>query len=260
MDTHTHLDITAADAALSVADLLDRARSVGVERVVQVGIDVPSSEWAAGLAAAHDSVAAAVAVHPNEVPGLVRAGVWSEALARIDQLAGRDEVHAVGETGLDHFRTDEPDWSVQEESFRAHIEIARRHDRTLVIHDRDAHDDVLRVLRDCDLPDRVVFHCFSGDADMARECGRSGWFVSFAGVVTFRNAQGLRDALLEVPDELILVETDAPFLTPTPHRGRPNASFLMPYTVRGMADVLGRPESEMCGLLLANGMRAFGLS
>lgn len=165
---------------------------------------------------------------------------------------------AVGETGLDHFRTGPEGMAAQERSFRAHIEIAKRQGKALVIHDRDAHADVLRVLREEGAPERTVFHCYSGDADMARECAAAGYYMSFAGTVTFKNAQPLREALAVAPLELVLVETDAPYLTPAPYRGRPNAPYLIPLTVRAMAAVRGIDEDAMATALAANTARAFG--
>jgi TatD DNase family protein len=167
-------------------------------------------------------------------------------------------VRTVGETGLDFFRTAPEGRAVQEESFRAHIDMAKRHGKPLMIHDRDAHDDVLRVLREEGPPATVVFHCFSGDAAMARTCTEAGFVLSFAGTVTFKNAGGLREALAAAPLDQVLVETDAPFLTPMPYRGRPNASFLVPLTVRAMAEVKGVPVEELCTAIAATGERVFG--
>jgi len=258
VDTHTHLDITAAQGQYSVADLLDLAQRCGVTAVIQVGVDLPSSRWAAAIAEEYPQVWAAVALHPNEVPALAAGGLLQEALGHIEELAALPQVRAVGETGLDYFRTDERGRPVQQESFRAHIDIAKRYGRTLVIHDRDAHDDVVRVLLDEGAPERVVFHCFSGDAAMARICADNGWFVSFAGVVSFKNAEPLREALRVTPGDSLLVETDAPFLTPTPFRGRPNASYLIGHTVASMADTLAMDPIELAGILSANSERAFG--
>ncbi|MEU7648970.1 TatD family hydrolase [Streptomyces huasconensis] len=268
-DSHTHLDMQSG----TVAEALAKAASVGVTTVVQVGCDVRGSQWAAATAAEHDAVHAAVALHPNEAPRIVLGDPdgWSrqgareaggeaaldEALAEIDRLAAQPQVRGVGETGLDHFRTGPEGMAAQERSFRAHIEIAKRHGKTLVIHDREAHADVLRVLKEEGAPERTVFHCYSGDAEMARICAEHGYFMSFAGNVTFKNAQGLRDALAVAPLELVLVETDAPFLTPAPYRGRPNAPYLIPVTVRAMAAVRGIDEDAMAAALAANTARAF---
>ncbi|WP_338683720.1 TatD family hydrolase [Streptomyces acidiscabies] len=268
-DSHTHLDMQSG----TVAEALAKAASVGVTTVVQVGCDVRGSRWAAETAQAYDAVHAAVALHPNEAPRIVHGDPdgWSrqgarrpggqaaldEALAEIDRLAALPHVKGVGETGLDYFRTGPEGKESQEASFRAHIEIAKRHGKTLVIHDRDAHDDVLRVLKEEGAPERTVFHCYSGDAEMARICARAGYFMSFAGNVTFKNAQNLRDAVSVSPLDLLLVETDAPFLTPAPYRGRPNAPYLIPVTVRAMAEVRGVDEDTLAEALGANTARAF---
>ncbi|MGI5469228.1 TatD family hydrolase [Streptomyces sp. CA-132043] len=269
-DSHTHLDMQNG----TVEEALTKAAAVGVTTVVQVGCDVNGSRWAAETAAAYDAVHAAVALHPNEAPRIVLGDPdgWSrqgarepggdaaldEALAEIDRLAALPHVLGVGETGLDHFRTGPEGMAAQERSFRAHIEIAKRHGKALVIHDREAHDDVLRVLREEGAPERTVFHCYSGDAEMAKVCAEAGYFMSFAGNVTFKNAQPLRDALAVAPPELVLVETDAPFLTPAPYRGRPNAPYLIPVTLRAMAEVTGMGEDALATAVAANTARAFG--
>jgi len=264
VDTHCHLDVVdrhlgegpGPDQALALA------AEAGITRVVQVGCDVASSAWAADFADAHASVAAAVALHPNDVPRIAdregRRGL-EDAYAAIEALASRESVRAIGETGLDYYRTRDADAQLlQQESFRWHIDLAKRLDRTLVIHDRDAHDGILRILDDEGAPDRVVFHCFSGDAAMAQYCSERGWLCSFAGVVTYKNADDLREALRILPREAILVETDAPYLTPVPHRGAVNASYLIPYTVRAMADVRAVPLEDLCDDLWVNAQRAFG--
>ncbi|GGW41915.1 TatD family hydrolase [Streptomyces xantholiticus] len=269
-DSHTHLDMQEG----TVEEALARAAAVGVTTVIQVGCDIKGSRWAAETAAAHREVHAAVALHPNEAPRIVLGDPqgWSrqgardaggeaaldDALAEIDRLAALDEVKAVGETGLDHFRTGPEGIAAQERSFRAHIEIAKRHGKALVIHDRDAHADVLRILAEEGAPERTVFHCYSGDAEMAEVCAAAGYFMSFAGNVTFKNAEPLRDALAVAPAELVLVETDAPFLTPAPYRGRPNAPYLIPVTLRAMAAVKGMDEDALAGAIATNTARAFG--
>lgn len=268
-DSHTHLDMQGG----TVEEGLAKAASVGVTTVVQVGCDVKGSRWAAETAAAYENVHAAVALHPNEAPRIVHGDPdgWSRqgaragggeaaldaALAEIEELAQLAHVKAVGETGLDFFRTGPEGMAAQERSFRAHIEIAKRRGKALVIHDREAHADVLRILREEGAPERTVFHCYSGDADMARECAAAGYYMSFAGTVTFKNAQPLRGALAVAPLELVLVETDAPYLTPAPYRGRPNAPYLIPLTVRAMAAVRGIDEDAMATALAANTARAF---
>ena len=259
VDSHCHLDMSLdPDDVLSVEDALAASTAVGVPRIVQIGCDLPGARWAVHTARQHAQVVAGVALHPNEVPRLAADGLLDQALAEIDALAADPVVRAVGETGLDHYRTGEEGRGVQEAAFRAHVEMARRHGKALVIHDRDAHDDVLRVLEDAGAPDRVVFHCFSGDRAMAEHCVRRGWWLSFAGTVTFKNAGGLREALSAVPLDRVLVETDAPYLTPMPYRGRPNASYLVPHTVRAMAEVLGVGEEDLCTAIAANTEAAFG--
>lgn len=268
-DSHTHLDMQAG----TVDEGLAKAAAVGVTTVVQVGCDVAGSRWAAETAAAYESVHATVALHPNEAPRIVHGdpdgwsrqgareaggdGALDAALAEIDRLAALTHVKGVGETGLDYFRTGPEGKAAQERSFRAHIEIAKRHGKALVIHDREAHEDVLRVLKEEGAPERTVFHCYSGDAAMAQVCAENGYFMSFAGNMTFKNAQGLRDALAVAPLELVLVETDAPFLTPAPYRGRPNAPYLIPVTLRAMAEVRGIGEDAMAEAISANTARAF---
>ena len=202
---------------------------------------------------------AGVALHPNEAPRLAAEGRLDEALAEIERLATtHDKVRAVGETGLDHFRTGEDGRAAQELSFRAHIAMAKRLDKTLVIHDRDAHDDVLRVVDEEGPPERWVMHCFSGDDRFARACVDRGAYLSFAGTVTFKNAQPLRNALVVTPRDRLLVETDAPFLTPVPYRGRPNASYLVPHTMRAMAEVRGDDLEALCRAVDGNTEAAFG--
>ncbi|RLP95690.1 TatD family deoxyribonuclease [Micromonospora sp. BL4] len=263
LDSHTHLDITVSEAGVPgggpaddpVAVAIDLATKVGVDRLVQVGVDVASSRWGAETADRHPAVLATVALHPNEAPRLAD---LDEALREIESLAVRDRVRGIGETGMDFFRTGDEGRAAQEESFRAHIAIAKRYGRVLVIHDRDAHADVLRILDDEGAPDTVVLHCFSGDADFARECVRRGYLLSFAGTVTFGSAAALREAAALTPVDQILVETDAPYLTPTPHRGRPNASYLIPLTVRSLAATTGTDLDELCAAISATGDRVFG--
>jgi TatD DNase family protein len=257
VDNHCHLDMGRGDdPAVPVPEALAAAAAVGVRRIVQIGCDLPAARWAVEAAAAYPSLVAGVALHPNEAPRLAS---LDEAMAQIEALAGaHDKVRAVGETGLDHFRTGEEGRAVQEESFRRHIDLAKRLDKTLVIHDRDAHDDVLRVLDSEGAPERWVMHCFSGDAGFARECLDRGAHLSFAGTVTFKNAEPLREALVVAPRDRVLVETDAPYLTPMPHRGQVNSSYLVPLTVRAMAAVRGDDLGELCAAIDANTEVAFG--
>lgn len=264
-DSHCHLDIMTADrraadrlaratqaASLTVEGILADARAVGVTRLVTVGYDLASSRWCAETAAAHDGVYAAVAIHPNE-----SSGATPEVLAEIEELARRPEVRAVGETGLDYYR-DRASRREQHASYRAHIEIAKRTGKALVIHDREAHDDVLRVLAEVGAPDVVVFHSFSGDAEMAKKCAEAGYFMSFSGPVTYKNAGYLRQAAEVAPPELLLVETDAPYLPPVPHRGKPNAPYLIPLTLRCLAEVKSMDLADLAEQITRNGETAFG--
>ena len=260
VDNHCHLDISRGEEApLDVAEALRLSASVGVPRVVQVGCDLEGAAWAVEVARRHPEVVAGVALHPNEAPLLARQGRLDEALATIEELVRSEpRVRAVGETGLDYFRTDESGRATQHESFRRHIGLAQDLDRTLVVHDRDAHADVLRLVDEVGAPERWVMHCFSGDADFARECLDRGAFLSFAGTVTFKNAGPLRDALRVTPQDRVLVETDAPYLTPMPHRGRTNASYLVPLTVRSMAGTRGEDLTGLCRAIERNTEVAFG--
>ncbi|WP_372733568.1 TatD family hydrolase [Nocardioides sp.] len=256
IDNHCHLDVSRGGEPVAVEQALAAAAAVGVPRIVQIGCDLPGARWAVEAAATHASLVAAVALHPNEAP---RVPDLDAAFAEIEELAqAHDKVRAVGETGLDHFRTGEDGRAVQEESFRRHIDLAKRLDKTLVIHDRDAHQEVLRVLEDEGAPERWVMHCFSGDAAFARDCVDHGAYLSFSGTVTFKNAEHLREALRVTPQDRVLVETDAPFLTPVPYRGQTNASYLIPVTMRAMAAVLDADLGALCAAVEANTERAFG--
>ena len=263
LDSHTHLDITVDEAGVPggepvtdpVDGLITAAAKVGVDRLVQVGVDVASSRWGAELAARHPSVLATVALHPNDAP---RLSDLDEALRAIEALAGLPRVRGIGETGLDTYRTGDEGRAAQETSFRAHIAIAKRHGKALIIHDRDAHRRVLQILDEEGAPDAVILHCFSGDADFAAECVGRGYLLSFAGTVTFASAGNLREAAALTPPEQMLVETDAPFLTPTPHRGRPNASYLIPLTVRALAETTGTDLDTLCAAISDNGERLLG--
>lgn len=247
-DSHCHLDLLDVPPE----EVIRAGQSVGIRRVVTIGCDLPSSRWAADCAAMYDEVYAGVAIHPNET-----GGVTDDVLDEIAALVARPKVRAVGETGLDYYR-DRADRAVQQRSFRAHIDIAKRTGKALVIHDREAHDDVLRILDEEGAPEKVVFHCFSGGAEMAKTCADNGYVMSFAGNLTFKSAADLRAAAAVAPLELILVETDAPFLTPVPHRGKPNAPYLIPYTLRCLAEVKGVAEAELCAAIARNGERVFG--
>jgi TatD DNase family protein len=258
VDNHCHLDIADGEW-LETVEAIGRAAEVGVRRIVQIGCDLPGAAWAVRAAEEHEALVAGVALHPNEAPRLAAEGRLDEALAEIERLAqAHDQVRAVGETGLDFFRTGPEGREAQVASFARHIDLAKRLGKTLVIHDRDAHDAVLDVIDAEGPPDRWVMHCFSGNPRLARACLDRGAHLSFAGTVTFKNAQPLRDALAVTPLDRVLVETDAPFLTPTPYRGRPNASYLVPVTVRAMADVRGDDLTTLCEAIDANTEEAFG--
>ncbi|PRY15281.1 TatD family hydrolase [Kineococcus rhizosphaerae] len=255
VDNHTHLD---SETPEDVEVLLAAAAAAGVPRSVQIGCDLAAARWTVEALDRHPQLLGGVALHPNEVPDLVAAGEFEAALAEIAALARHPRVRVVGETGLDYFRTGPEGAGVQQESFRAHVQLAKDLGLALQIHDRDAHDDVLAVLREVGAPERTVFHCFSGDAAMARVCADAGYYLSFAGTVTFKNAEPLREALRIAPPERILVETDAPYLTPTPHRGRPNAGYLVPLTVRSMAATLQTDLDGLCAALDANAEAVYG--
>jgi TatD DNase family protein len=257
VDSHCHLDYTEEFSGLEPEEAIRRAAAVGVTRIVQVGCDVPSSRWAVAAAERWPSLVAAVALHPNDAARL-GAGL-ADGLAAIQALAGHPRVRALGETGLDFYRTPEAEGQArQREAFAAHIQLARAYNKTLVIHDRDAHAAVLDVLDGEGAPPRVVMHCFSGDAAFARACLDRGAHLSFAGTVTFKNNPHLREALAITPLDRVLTETDAPYLTPTPLRGRPNASYLIPHTARFLAETLGLELAVLCRALDANAEVAFG--
>jgi TatD DNase family protein len=258
-DNHCHLDIADGEEWLATGDAIAAVAAVGVTRIVQIGCDLPGARWAVEAATSYDALVAGVALHPNEAPRLAEAGELDAALDEIERLASSsDRVRVVGETGLDHFRTGEEGRAAQVASFRRHIDLAKRLDKVLMIHDRDAHEEVLRIIDEEGAPDRWVMHCFSGDAAFARACLDRGAHLSFAGTVTFKNAAQLRNALLVTPQDRILVETDAPFLTPTPYRGRPNASYLVPHTMRAMAEVRGDDLEALCAAVDATTTAVFG--
>ncbi len=290
VDNHTHLDSVVtwqadgwdrddAGAALdgptpALAEHLARAASVGVTRMVQVGCDYEAIGWTADAVRQEPRLLGAVAIHPNEA--VRHAGVretapdgldpepahevgLAEALAHVETVArSTPRIRAIGETGLDHFRSGPRGREVQREAFRAHIALAKDLGLALQIHDRDAHDEVVEVLLADGAPDRTVFHCFSGDAELARLAVSHGWYLSFAGPVSFRANDELRAALREVPPSQLMVETDAPYLTVHPFRGRPNAPYLLPGTVRTVAEVTGRPLEDVCTALAATAEAVYG--
>ncbi|RAN76486.1 deoxyribonuclease [Bacillus sp. SRB_336] len=255
-DNHTHFDF--GDSPIALNDALDAAEAVGIAGAVQVGCDLESSRFTVQAVDTDPRILGAVAIHPNDAPELAGAGALDAALAEIEALAAHPRIRAIGETGLDYFRTGPDGVSDQKYSFRRHIDIAKRRGLALQIHDRDAHSDVVDVLREEGAPSCVVFHCFSGDAELARICNEMGWYMSFSGTLTFKNSKDLREALNVADPALIMVETDAPFLTPHPHRGRPNASYMLPYTVQSMAQLTGRGLDSLGMLLRANTAAVYG--
>lgn len=260
-DNHTHLEFQFVDELqpLAISDHLDKANQVGIKAVVQVGVTLESSKWSAGLAESEPRVLAAVAIHPNEAPLYGDINSLNDAIGEIADLAKMPRVRAIGETGLDFFRTEGDDSiALQQHSFEEHIRIAKENNIALMIHDRDAHDEVVQTLKRVGAPDRVVFHCYSGDVDLAEICAENGWFMSFAGNITIKRNQHLRDSLKLAPKELILIETDAPFLAPEPFRGRPNTSYLVPITARFMADVREVELNELCEQLRLNTEAVYG--
>ncbi len=259
VDNHTHLDFRDGLVSVDVHQAMDAAAAVGVAGAIQVGCDVESARFTIEAIEAEPRLLGAVAIHPNDAARLASRGHLDAALAEIETLAAHPRVRAVGETGLDYYRTGPEGVEDQQEAFRWHLDLAHRLGKAVQIHDRDAHDDVVRILMDTPRrPDRVVFHCFSGDVDLARICNEHGWYMSFAGPVTFKANDGLRAALSEAREDLLLVETDAPFLTPHPWRGRPNAPYLVPLTLRGMAETRGLEADVLAAAVANNTRRVYG--
>ncbi len=271
-DAHVHIDMGAGKShnaldldkdKAEIESLIELATEVNVTKLVNVGCEIPGARFAIEFAKRYPNVFAAVALHPNEAPRIARengAAAYQNALSEIAELATAPKCVAVGETGMDFFRTTEPaDLKMQEESFRFHIDLAKKLDKTLMIHDRDSHQDILRVLDSEGIPNRVMMHCFSGDVEFAKACLDRGFYLSFAGTVTFKNAAILRDALSVTPQDRILVETDAPFLTPDPHRGAPNASYMIGHTLRFMAAHRGDDLTQLCEAVMTNTNRVFNL-
>jgi TatD DNase family protein len=258
VDAHAHIEIVANTGfdSLEVRQVIADAAAAGIDRIVQVGYSAEQSEWGANLAALYDGqVLAAVALHPNEAPVVDDLEAdW----AIIEALAQQPRVRAIGETGLDYFRTPPELRARQQESFKWHIDLAKRTKKALVIHDRDSHDDVLSVLAEVGAPEKTVFHCFSGDVEMAKKCIERGYVLSFAGTVTFKNAPQLREALAITPIDQILVETDAPFLAPMPHRGSLNSPAQIATIVRAMAAERNADLAEFATALSKNAERVFG--
>ena len=260
-DNHTHLEFQFVDELppMSVCEHLDKAASVGIKGVVQVGVTLESSKWCASVADQDDRILAAVALHPNEAPLYGNKIDLDVAIEQIAELATQPRVRAIGETGLDFFRTEgDESIALQKHSFEEHIRIAKENNIALMIHDRDAHEEVVATLKAVGAPDKVVFHCYSGDTDLAEICIENGWYMSFAGNITIKRNQHLRDSLAMAPKELILIETDAPFLAPEPFRGRPNTSYLVPITARFMAQVRDADLNELCEQLVLNTETVYG--
>jgi len=258
VDAHAHIEIVtnAAPDSDAVRQVLDDAKSVNVDRIVQVGYSAEQSQWCVEMANAFPGrVLAAVALHPNEAP--VVADMEAD-WAIIEKLAQEPRVRAIGETGLDYFRTEPALRKRQQESFKWHIDLAKRTNKALVIHDRDSHDDVLSILLEVGAPEKTVFHCFSGDVEMAKICIDRGYILSFAGTMTFKNAPALRDALKLVPHDQLLVETDSPFLAPMPHRGALNTPAQIANIVRAMAAERNEDVADLATALSVNAERIFG--
>jgi TatD DNase family protein len=258
-DNHTHLEIADGDQPMNYQDHLALANQVGILGAVQVGVTLESSKWSAEVAATDPRLLAAVAIHPNEAARYENKQALDVDIDGIADLASQERVRAIGETGLDFFRTEsEQGKSFQQHSFERHIQIAKDFGLALQIHDRDAHDQVVETLQRVGAPEKVVFHCYSGDVELAKICKDNGWYTSFAGNITIKRNQHLRDSFRHMPKDLILVETDAPFLTPEPLRGRPNAPYLVPITVRFMAAELGMDANELSGQLAKNTVAVYG--
>jgi TatD DNase family protein len=256
IDAHTHLDACGAHDAATVAEIVDRAEAVGVGRVVTVADDLDAARFAVDAANWDSRVYAAVAIHPT------RANVLdADTRVEIERLASDPRVVAVGETGLDLYWPGKLEGCAtieeQVDGFRWHIDLAKRLGKTLMIHNREADQDLLRVLNEEGAPETVVFHCFSSDSEMARECIAAGYVLSFSGTVSFKNAKALREAALLVPSDQLIVETDAPFLTPHPFRGAPNESYCLPYTVRALADIRGEDPRALAAASTATAERVY---
>lgn len=258
VDAHTHLDACGASDAESVAVVVDRAAAAGVGKVVTVADDLAAAHWAVSAAHWDERVFAAVALHPTRANALDE-----QARSELEKLAADPRVVAIGETGLDYYWPGKldgcADIETQIEAFRWHIDLAKRIGKPLMIHNREADHDLLTVLLDEGAPETVIFHCFSSDTNMAMACVEAGYVLSFSGTVSFTNAHRLREAVQVVPDHLLLVETDAPYLTPHPYRGAPNEPYCLPYTVRALAELRGRDPIELAEISSANARRVYGI-
>lgn len=294
VDNHTHLPVgtdpggsgdtrdysarPANEVPPTIVEHLARMEAVGVRAAITSGCEVPDLAESAELAALHPGrIYATLAIHPNEAPlhcGITDKGPdglehgldphhrdysLDDAVSLVSELARRDGVVAIGETGLDYYRTGEAGKAAQAEAFRMHIALAKELDLPLQIHDREAHEDCIRILLADGAPERTVFHCFSGDVDMARVCAEQGWYGSFGGTLTYSANEELRAAFLALPAELVLLETDAPYLTPMPWRGHPNATYACAYTARYGADLREIDLDAWCTQLDANTREVYGI-
>ena len=258
-DNHTHLEIADSDNPLSVEQQIEAMKQSGMLGAVQVGVTLESSKWSADAASNYKELLAAVALHPNEAPLYGSKSALEEAVSEIAELATQERVRAIGETGLDYFRTEgEAELELQQQSFEWHIEIAKQNNIALQIHDRDAHNDVFETLKRVGPPARTVFHCYSGDAELARICNENGWYMSFAGNVSFKKNTHLQESFLIADSSLRLIETDAPFLAPEPIRGRPNAPYLVPHTLRYLADLAEITPEQLASELNSNTLSVYG--
>ena len=258
-DNHTHLEIADSDNPLTVDQQIEKMKLAGMLGAVQVGVTLESSKWSAEAASNHPELLAAVALHPNEAPLYGTTASLEEAVSEIAELATQERVRAIGETGLDFFRTEgEQELELQQQSFEWHIEIAKQNNIALQIHDREAHSKVVETLLKVGAPERTVFHCYSGDPELAAICNENGWFMSFAGNVTFKKNTHLQESFLLADTSLRLIETDAPFLAPEPIRGRPNAPYLVPHTLRYLSDLAELPAEQLASELNSNTLSVYG--
>ena len=258
-DNHTHLEIADSDNPLSVEKHIELMKKAGMLGAVQVGVTLESSHWSAEVAAQYDELLAAVALHPNEAPLYETTAKLEQAVSEIAQLATQPRVRAIGETGLDFFRTEgDENIQLQQQSFEWHIEIAKQNNIAMQIHDRDAHSQVVSTLKRVGAPERTVFHCYSGDVELAKICNENGWYMSFAGNVSFKKNTHLQDSFLVADPSLVLIETDAPFLAPEPIRGRPNAPYLVPHTLRYLASISEVEVSTLAEKINQNTVDVYG--
>ena len=258
-DNHTHLEIADSDNPLGVEQHIELMKKAGMLGAVQVGVTLESSHWSAEVATQYDELLAAVALHPNEAPLYETTEKLEQAVSEIAELATQPRVRAIGETGLDFFRTEgDENIQLQQQSFDWHIEIAKQNNIAMQIHDRDAHSQVVSTLRRVGAPERTVFHCYSGDVELARICNENGWYMSFAGNVSFKKNTHLQESFLVADPSLVLIETDAPFLAPEPIRGRPNAPYLVPHTLRYLASIAEVDVSELAEKINQNTVGVYG--